>query len=54
MRSANRSKRCSAYLDEWVYGVKDRSEYWQKLGVDAHQRLEVAPRPSIVVNYGQY
>ncbi len=42
----------SAYLDEWVYGVKDRDEYWQKLG--AQQRLAVAARPSMVVNYGQY
>jgi glutaconate CoA-transferase subunit A len=44
----------SAYLDEWVYGVKDRNEYWQKLGAEAQQRLEVAARPSMVVNYGQY
>lgn len=44
----------SAYLDEWVYGVKDRNEYWQKLGAKAQQRLEVAARPSMVVNYGQY
>ena len=21
-----------SYLDEWVYGVKDRAEYWEKLG----------------------
>src|SRR3972149_1767097 len=21
-----------AYLDEWVYGVQDRAEYWEKLG----------------------
>jgi len=43
-----------AYLDEWVYGVKDRAEYWNKLGVEAQQRLQVAPRLSEVVNYGQY
>jgi len=42
----------SVYLDEWVYGVKDRNEYWQKLG--AQQRLAVTARPSMVVNYGQY
>src|SRR5512142_1184345 len=29
------------YLDEWVYGVKDREEYWKKLGVDVRKRLEV-------------
>ena len=43
-----------AYLDEWVYGVKDREEYWQKLGAEVHERLQVAPRLSEVVNYGQY
>jgi glutaconate CoA-transferase subunit A len=43
-----------AYLDEWVYGVKDREAYWQKLGSKVHERLQVAPRLSEVVNYGQY
>lgn len=43
-----------AYLDEWVYGVRDRNEYWEKLGSDVHTRLEVGSRPSTVVNYGQY
>ena len=42
------------YLDEWVYGVKDRAEYWEKLGPQAHARLHVASRPSAVVDYGQY
>ncbi|HJW90363.1 MAG TPA: CoA-transferase [Anaerolineales bacterium] len=43
-----------AYLDEWVYGVKDRSEYWEKLGPEVRARLKVAPRPSATVDYGQY
>jgi glutaconate CoA-transferase subunit A len=43
-----------AYLEEWVYGVKDRQEYWQKLGAEVHARLEVGERPSAVVNYGGY
>ncbi len=43
-----------AYLDEWVYGVKDRSEYWEKLGAETHQRLTITSRPSAVVNYGNY
>ena len=43
-----------SYLDEWVYAVKDRQEYWQKLGPEVHQRLAVKPRPSAVVNYGNY
>jgi glutaconate CoA-transferase subunit A len=43
-----------AYLDEWVFGVKDRSEYWAKLGPEVHARLKVASRPSAVVDYGKY
>jgi glutaconate CoA-transferase, subunit A len=43
-----------AYLDEWVYGVKDRAEYWEKLGPETHQRLKVSSRPSRVVDYGMY
>lgn len=42
------------YLNEWVFGVKDRQEYWEKLGNKAHQRLKVKSRPSQVVDYGQY
>jgi glutaconate CoA-transferase subunit A len=43
-----------AWLDEWVYGVKDRSEYWQKLGSETHQRLQVKSRFSQPINYGEY
>ena len=43
-----------AWLDEWVYGVKDRDEYWQKLGVEVHERLKVKPRMSEAINYGEY
>ena len=43
-----------AYLDQWVFGVKDRSEYWNKLGSEVHARLQVASRPSATVNSGQY
>lgn len=42
------------YLDEWVFGVRDRAEYWEKLGSEVHQRLQVAPRPSAIVDYGAY
>jgi glutaconate CoA-transferase subunit A len=42
------------WLDEWVFGVKDRQEYWQKLGDETHARLKVANHLSIPVNYGQY
>jgi glutaconate CoA-transferase subunit A len=44
----------SAWLDEWVFGVKDRQEYWDKLGPAVHQRLQIPERWSVPVNYGQY
>lgn len=43
-----------AWLDEWVYGVKDRNEYWAKLGAETHARLKVRPRLSEAVNYGDF
>jgi glutaconate CoA-transferase subunit A len=43
-----------AWLQEWVYGVKDREEYWKKLGNETHQRLQVRPNPAAEVNYGAY
>jgi len=43
-----------AWLDEWVFGVKDREEYWAKLGQETHKRLEVKPRMSEAINYGEY
>jgi glutaconate CoA-transferase, subunit A len=42
------------YLTEWVYGVKDRTEYWEKLGVETHKRLEVPQQMSQPINYGKY
>ena len=42
------------YLDEWVFGVKDRQEYWQKLGEAVHNRLKITSRISATVDYGQY
>src|SRR5512138_487819 len=38
-----------AYLDEWVYGVTSRAEYWEKLGADKQARLKVPARPAAVV-----
>jgi len=43
-----------AWLDEWVYGVANRAEYWAKLGKENRRRLEIAPRISAGVNYGAY
>ncbi len=44
----------SAWLQEWVYSVKDHQEYWEKLGSETHERLKVAPRLAAPVNYGEY
>ena len=43
-----------AYLEEWVFGVQDREEYWRKLGGEVHDRLKVDSRPSEAVDYGKY
>jgi glutaconate CoA-transferase, subunit A len=51
--SSNREATAS-YLDEWVYGVKDRAEYWEKLGSEAHHRLKVESCLSVPVDYGKY
>ena len=42
------------YLDEWVYGLKDRQEYWEKLGTTTHDRLQVPAQMSQPINYGKY
>ena len=44
----------NSWLQEWVYGVKDRDEYWKKLGEETHKRLQVKPRFAAPVNYGEY
>jgi len=43
-----------SWLDEWVYGVQDRQEYWDKLGAEVHEKLRVKPRMSEAINYGEY
>jgi len=43
-----------SYLDEWVFGVKDREVYWEKLGTKIHKRLKVKALYSEKVNYGKY
>jgi glutaconate CoA-transferase, subunit A len=42
------------YLDEWVFGVKNREEYWWKLGDEVHDRLKIKSRLSAPVDYGDY
>ncbi len=43
-----------AWLDEWVYGVNDRAQYWENLGDETHERLKIRPQMSAPINYGQY
>jgi glutaconate CoA-transferase, subunit A len=42
------------YLEEWVYGVKDRAAYWDKLGAAAQEQLKVSAHLAAPVNYGSY
>ncbi len=42
------------WLGEWVFGVDDRAQYWEKLGAEVHERLKVEERVSTPVNYGKY
>jgi glutaconate CoA-transferase subunit A len=42
------------YLDEWVYGVKDRAEYWEKLDPQVRANLQVRSQLSAPVDYGRY
>jgi glutaconate CoA-transferase subunit A len=42
------------WLDEWVFGVQNRDEYWQKLGDETRRRLQVRPRRTAGVDYGDY
>lgn len=42
------------YLEDWVYSVHDRNEYWEKLGNDVHARLKIKSRLSSPVDYGEY
>lgn len=47
-------EKVDTWLNEWVYGVKNHSEYWAKLGEATHARLAVPPALSAPVNYGKY
>jgi glutaconate CoA-transferase subunit A len=42
------------WLDDWVFGVRDRDEYWHRLGPQTHKRLQIKPRYSDGINYGAY
>ena len=42
------------WLAEWVFGVENHAEYWSKLGSEKHKQLEIKPRMSESINYGEY
>jgi glutaconate CoA-transferase, subunit A len=42
------------WLDEWVYGVRDRAEYVRKLGSERLARLAPGVSPAPAVDYGRY
>jgi len=42
------------YLEEWVYGIRDRKEYMEKIGLERMERLKAPKRESVPVNYGNY
>jgi len=43
-----------AWLDEWVYGVADHSEYMRKLGLQPLARIKPGSAPAAPVDYGAY
>jgi len=47
-------KSVKAYLGEWVFGLKNRAEYWQKLGTEVHEKLKPETFLSQPVDYGKY
>ncbi|MGD2104344.1 MAG: CoA-transferase [Anaerolineae bacterium] len=42
------------WLDEWVYGVRNRAEYVEKLGAETCERLRPGDAWAEAVNYGAY
>ena len=48
------SDKIKNWLDEWIFDLTNRNEYWQKLGAETHKRLSVKPRYSEKINYGEY
>jgi glutaconate CoA-transferase, subunit A len=40
-----------SYLDQWVFGVRDRSEYVERMG-ESLKKLKASARFSTPVNYG--
>ena len=47
-------RRLAEWLDEWVHGVSDRTEYIEKLGRERLDSLRPGSAPSGSVDYGRY
>jgi glutaconate CoA-transferase subunit A len=43
-----------SWLEQWVYGVQDRTEYMQKMGAETWERLAPGEALAKPVNYGKY
>jgi len=43
-----------AWLDEWVYGIADHTEYIHKLGPQILERIKPGSAPAAPVDYGDY
>ena len=43
-----------AWLEEWVWGVRDRAEYVEKMGVETWERLKLGEALAGPVDYGAY
>lgn len=50
--SARTADGFARFMAEWVYGVKDRSQYLERLGVSRLLQLQAATTPGLAVNYG--
>jgi glutaconate CoA-transferase, subunit A len=42
------------WLDEWVYGVADHTEYLHKLGKETLERIHPGSAPATTIEYGAY
>ncbi len=43
-----------AYLDKWVYGVRNHQEYMEKIGHERMKELKMPSKESMPINYGDY
>jgi glutaconate CoA-transferase subunit A len=53
-RTSHSIEAVQEWLAEWVFDVRDREQYWAKLGKETHRRLQVKPKVAGGINYGAY